>query len=671
MLLTNRYASLANLTEDTATNVTDINDHIVSILTDTAKEISGTARKPKADKLSSTTRQLMDRRRQMKRDEISLQRIEYSEICKLIRRKMKEDISNYNEKEIEEAIDKNTSLKRQFRRQILGRQEIFTLKEANGAIITDLDRITRRTEEFMAELYNSGNPQAGQLPKPSQNNDQVPFVLQREVESAINKLPNGKAAGDDNVTNEMLKLGGSPLVEILTRLFNRCLTDKQTPDSWKNAVLILLHKKGDKANLKNYRPISLLPAIYKVFSRIILDRIRQQLNFNQPTEQAGFRPGYSTVDHLHTINQLIEKANEFGIPICIAFVDYEKAFDSVDFVPVMEALKNQGVEKPYIDILTEIYRNATAVIRLHEDSNKIRLGRGVRQGDNISPNLFNACLEDAVFRRMELEDRGISINGHLLTNLRFADDLVLIAHTFEELQDLIDELHNKSTAAGLKIHPEKTKVMCNEYARQGAITIENVTLENVQQYKYLGQIVSISRNNALEINNRIRSGWAAFAKFDDLMRKRSIPQRLKTKAFNQCILPAMMYGAETWITTERNMSMLATAQHRMERIMLGITLRDHKTNKWIRSKTKVKDIKKSILKSKWQWAGHIMRRTDDRWTKKVTEWYPRLGTRKRGRPPQRWDQEMVAHCGQRWRRYAADRQRWTKLGEGFLQQWSD
>lgn len=152
MLLTNRFAPLANLTEDTATNVTDINDRIVSIFIDTAKEVTGTVRKPKVDKLSSTTRQLMERRRQMKRDGIPAQRIEYSEICKLIRRKMKEDICNYNVKEIEEAIDKNTSLKRRFRRQILGRQEIFILKETDGTIITNRDRLTRRTEEFMTAL---------------------------------------------------------------------------------------------------------------------------------------------------------------------------------------------------------------------------------------------------------------------------------------------------------------------------------------------------------------------------------------------------------------------------------------------------------------------------------------------------------------------------------------
>ena len=670
--LSNRFAPLAEeMTQEIDNDINTVNDRLVSVLTETAKEIAGTTRKPKVDKLSASTHQLLERRRQLKRDGTSNQRIEYSELCKLIRRKMKEDINNYHVKEIEDSIDKNTSSKQKMRKQILGRQEIYTLKESDGTIITERDRIIQRTEEFMTELYKGRDQIDQRLPNSKPDDFQIPSVLRKEVEFAIYKLSNGKAAGDDNVTNEMLKLGGDPVVDVLTLLINKCISIKETPDSWKRAVILLLHKKGDKADLRNYRPISLLPAIYKVFSRIFLNRIKQQLNFYQPIEQAGFRTGYSTIDHLHTINQLIEKASEFNIPLCMAFVDYEKAFDSVEFGPLLNSLKNQGIESSYINILNEIYLKATSVIRLHEDSNEIKLSRGVRQGDSISPNLFNACLEDVVFRRMELEGKGINIDGKTLTNLRFADDLVLFAHTAIDLQALLEDLNNKSTDAGLKIHTGKTKVMFNQHASKGPIAIGNVTIEAVQQYKYLGQIVTDNRDNVPEVNNRIRSGWAAFAKYDSLMRSRSIPQKVKTKAFNQCILPAMTYGAETWTTSSTTMFKMAVAQRRMERIMLGITLRDRKRNEWVRNRTKVMDISTSIIRKKWQWAGHIMRRTDDRWTRRMTEWYPRSSLRRRGRPSRRWDEELVNHCSQQWRRQAADRQRWASIEEGFLQKWRE
>ena len=105
-------------------------------------------------------------------------------------------------------------------------------------------------------------------------------------------------------------------------------------------MMVIIHKKGDTSDIKNYRPISLLPTIYKVFSYILLKRMLCTLEEHLPREQAGFRPGFSTIDHIHTISQLQEKANEHKIPLCLAFIDYEKAFDSIEFDLFFTALRN-------------------------------------------------------------------------------------------------------------------------------------------------------------------------------------------------------------------------------------------------------------------------------------------------------------------------------------------
>ena len=142
--------------------------------------------------------------------------------------------------------------------------------------------------------------------------------------------------------------------------------------------MILLHKKGNTSDIKNFRPISLLPIIYKLFSPILLQWILQTLDFHQPTGQAGLRAGFPTIDHPHVINQLQEKAHEYDIPLCFPFVDYEKAFDSIEFEPIFPALKNHGVGKAYLDIIKYLYHEATSVICLHTDSTKFRLQRGLR-----------------------------------------------------------------------------------------------------------------------------------------------------------------------------------------------------------------------------------------------------------------------------------------------------
>ena len=99
-------------------------------------------------------------------------------------------------------------------------------------------------------------------------------------------------------------------------------------------------KNGNKKDLKNYRPICLLSNIYKVLTKIPTKRLKKTLD--QTREQAGFRSGYSTTDHIHVVNQLKEKCREYNIPLCIAFVDYEKAFDSVQTQAVLTSLQEQG-----------------------------------------------------------------------------------------------------------------------------------------------------------------------------------------------------------------------------------------------------------------------------------------------------------------------------------------
>ena len=143
---------------------------------------------------------------------------------------------------------------------------------------------------------------------------------------------------------------------------------------------------------------------------------------------------------------------------------------------------------------------------------------------------------------------------------------------------------------------------------------------------------------------------------------------LRSRVYNQCVLPTMTYGAETWSTTKYLEQKLVTSQRAMERKMLHITLRNKIPNKVIRQKTKVKDILQKIKEAKWRWAGHVARREDNRWTKRITEWQPRTGKRKRGRQKRRWRDDITSYLGTTWTRIARDRDKWVMLQEGYIQQ---
>ena len=105
-------------------------------------------------------------------------------------------------------------------------------------------------------------------------------------------------------------------------------------------------------------------------------------------EQAGFRRNYSTIDHLLTVKVLIEKANEYHLPLYVALVDYEKAFDSVETWAIREALWNSRVDSRYMDLIDHIYEEMQTSFQLQIQTQPIKIYRGVRQGDALSPKLF-------------------------------------------------------------------------------------------------------------------------------------------------------------------------------------------------------------------------------------------------------------------------------------------
>ena len=120
----------------------------------------------------------------------------------------------------------------------------------------------------------------------------------------------------------------------------------------------------------------------------------------------------------------------------------------------------------------------------------------------------------------------------------------------------------------------------------------------------------------------------------------------------------------SWVETVE--MKLRSMQRAHERIMLNITWRDHKTAEWIREQTKLRDILETISKAKWTWAGHLTRRTDNRWTTKLTFWQPRGHTRNKGRPKFRWRDDLDKFR-KHWHRDESDRLRWRQMGKAYVQ----
>ncbi|CAG5018038.1 unnamed protein product [Parnassius apollo] len=320
----------------------------------------------RTQKLSDHTLNLMAVRREM-RLQSSTDLTAYRQLNRQIFKCMRQDLRNFNTARIKEAIERNQGSK-VFARDLSARKsQLSKLKTECGSIVSGTPEMLSEIERFYGHLYTSS------------------------LEPHASHLKNGRAPGEDGITAELLKAGGTP-VAVLQKLFNSVLHGGTTPEAWSRSAVVLFFKKGDNALLKNYRPISLLSRVYVLFSRVITNRLARRLDDFQPPEQAGFRKGFSTIDHIHTLRQIVQKTEEYNLPLCLAYVDYEKAFDSVEIWAVLQSLQRCQVDCRYIEVLKCLYSRATMAIRVQNQSSKpIQLQRGVRQGDVISPETLHRC----------------------------------------------------------------------------------------------------------------------------------------------------------------------------------------------------------------------------------------------------------------------------------------
>ncbi len=206
----------------------------------------------------------------------------------------------------------------------------------------------------------------------------------------------------------------------------------------------------------------------------------------------------------------------------------------------------------------------------------------------------------------------------------------MLGNSGEDLEKMISDLHRDSLKVGLKMNMKKTKIMYDKHFIGRQIMIGNEELGLVEEYKYLGQMVSAKPVHEKEMRRRIGMGWSAIAQ-QNIVMNISLPLSLKRKVYNQCILPVLTYGSKTWRLTKKLERKLRSAQRGMKRRMLGITWRDRKRALWIKEQTKFADILMTIKSKMWTWAGHVMRRRDSRWTTRVREWQPKNGRRNQGR----------------------------------------
>ena len=326
------------------------------------------------------------------------------------------------------------------------------LKNDDGKIISGEENLKKRWKEYMEKLLNEENEWDELVDADMIEGPEIE-ISEDEVRKAIKKMKNGKAGGPSELVADMLKAGGETVVKSFTELCNAIVREGKVPDDWTRSTIVTLYKgKGDPLECGSFRGIKLLEHGLKVFERVWDNRLRMVVNINKL--QFGFMPGRGTTDAIFIVRQVQEKYLGKNKRIYLGFIDLEKAFDRVPRKVVEWALRKEGVSEWMIKAVMTTYYEAKTAVKVEQGmSDEFEVKVGVHQGSVLSPFLFITVMQAVTKYAAE----------GLPWELLYADDLVLIAESEEELKRKMVTWKNEMEKKGLKVNIGKTKVMCSEY----------------------------------------------------------------------------------------------------------------------------------------------------------------------------------------------------------------
>ena len=489
-----------------------------------------------------------------------------------------------------------------------------TIQDKSGKCLTEENEILNRWTEYCSDLYNyetDGDPIVLDCPQ-IPDEEHYP-ILREEVEAAVKALKMGKSAGVDNIPAELVQAGGEVMIDILTAICNKIWKTGEWPTSWTRSLVITLPKKGNLQLCQNYRPISLISHPSKAMLKIILNRLQPQAEEIIAEERAGVRAGRSTTEQIFNLRILCEKYLQHQQIFYHVFIDLKKAYDRVWHEALWPTMRKYNINASIIRAIENLYDKAQSAVLFNGSTGEwFRTTEGVRQGCLLSPTFFNIFLERIMCEALDDHEGSVSIGGRLITNFRFADDIVVNADEEEEAGVLIDRLDRTTTRYKMEIGPDKTKVMTNNpNGFQREIKIEGQRLEEVENFKYLGAIIS-NEGSKLEILSRIAQTTAALSRLKIIWRDKNISLASKVKLMRTLILSTFLYAYESWTLTEEIERRIQALEVRCYRRLLNISYKDHVTNEEVRNRIQNTigvhdDLLTMVKKRKLRWYGHISR----------------------------------------------------------------
>ena len=361
--------------------------------------------------------------------------------------------------------------------------------------------------------------------------------------------------GNDEVLPEWVKYGGARMTYVLWMLVNLVWISEKTPEGWAKGVISLLYKDGDPRDPLNYRGITLLSVVAKLFASVLNRRL---MSFCEEggllaDEQAGFRTGRNCMDHIFTIKEILETRRKRKENTFACFIDIRKAYDSVCRDALWCSLWDKGIRGRLARVLRAYYSDVQSCCKVgSERTDWFDVETGLRQGCVMSPILFDIFI-DGLIGELRAVKRGVPIDpggdpcGERLNVLAYADDLVLLAESEWDLQILMRQVASWCRRFRLKVNMKKTKVVVfgKKSCEKFQFTMDGEQVEQLDEYKYLGIVMhrdgrvgmTKTKEAGLSKARRAAAGtWGLLARVGNPSVKASV------NVWNTLVRPLLEYG---------------------------------------------------------------------------------------------------------------------------------
>ena len=381
-----------------------------------------------------------------------------------------------------------------------------------------------------------------------------------EVSSVLSCLSLGKASGPDDINNRILRELHHELSHPLCSLFNYSIQCGKVPSIWKQANVTPIFKKGDSSDVSNYRPISLLSCLSKVFERLVFKYLFNHFRDNSILSpfQSGFIPKDSTTNQLVYLYDTFCEALDRGKEVRVVFFDISKAFDKVWHKGLIAKLASSGVQGSllkWFDHYLSDRKQRVVLPGCHSEWKPVL--SGVPQGSILGPILFLLYINDIV--------------TEVTANIRlFADDTTLFL-TVDNPNDAAVQLNRDIDAISLwadkwlvNFNPSKTKTMLisrkQKQTTHPPISMKNQSITNVSTHKHLGLILSSDCTWHTQIDSITKKAWIRI----NIMRrfKYCLDRKSLEIMYKSFIRPLLEYGDVVWSNITNN------EKHEIEKIQL-------------------------------------------------------------------------------------------------------